>query len=528
MLRRYLIFALLPAMAALLLTACDPFGNAGLLSVSADAGMVTLHENESVRIPFSVDEPGFKFDLEKDVVLYLAESIMPYPHEFQISGVEQGDGAGDYIATISDLGISRIYSEKVMIGVRAKEGNFVFSEKFTCRGDLAGTHGVSIDTGLPTLYLDTEGSMPISSKTNFVVGSMIVRGTDGSVSPEPMECQVRGRGNTTWTWPKKPYLVKFEKKQSLFGMPAHKRWVLLANFMDRTMMRNIVAMKVSSMTRLDWTPRCQSVELVLNGRHMGNYLLIEQVRVDKDRVPAGDDGWLLESDFHYDNEVQWIDPHGQCVQRRDGIPFGVKYPDSDEITPAQKVAIKQYVSDVAVSVYGSNFRDSETGYAKYIDVDSFIDYWLVFEVMGNHELGNPGSVFYHKTATGKLIAGPCWDFDWGVLSFRYNPQAQYGLLNLNACWYSRLFQDPAFRAKAKARFEELLPQLQTIPSYIDAVERQLKASAELNFAMWNPAQDASQNGGQIINGDENLDFHAAVVRLKANYQTRLNVIKANL
>ena len=100
----------------------------------------------------------------------------------------------------------------------------------------------------------------------------------------PLSCSVRGRGNTTWTWPKKPYLVKLDSKASVFGLPAHKRWILLANFMDRTMMRNLVSMKVASLTSLAWTPSCRPVELVLNGSHMGNYLLIEQVRVDKNRV----------------------------------------------------------------------------------------------------------------------------------------------------------------------------------------------------------------------------------------------------
>jgi hypothetical protein len=298
--------------------------------------------------------------------------------------------------------------------------------------------------------------------------------------------------------------------------------------MDRTMMRNLVAMKVASMTSLAWTPRCRSVELVLNGEHQGNYVLIEQVRVDKNRVNVGDDGWLLESDFHFDNEVQWIDPHGRCVQMNNGIPFGIKNPDPEDITEAQIAEIKQFISETAATIYGPSFADPETGYASRIDVASFIDYWIVFEVMGNHELGNPGSVYYHRKPGGKLVAGPCWDFDWGVLSYSTSPQARNGLINRDACWYSRLFSDPSFRARMKARYEELLPQLQTIPDYIDTLEKQLGKSAELNFQLWNPAQDASQNGGRIINGDENLSYTDAVARLRAIYQERLTVIQNNL
>ncbi|MBR1539542.1 MAG: CotH kinase family protein, partial [Bacteroidales bacterium] len=271
-----------------------------------------------------------------------------------------------------------------------------------------------------------------------------------------------------------------------------------------------------------------------NGRPQGTYLLIEQVRVDENRVAVEEmssatdsslsltGGYLLELDFHYDNEVQWMDPHGRCVQLSGGIPFGVKYPDPDDITSAQRNYIRQFVSEAAAVLYGADFCNPATGYAKYLDVDSFIDYWIVFEVMGNHELGNPGSVYFHKDRGGKLVAGPCWDFDWGVLSYRVSPQARYALLNADAIWYARLFQDPDFRERLRRRYRELLPGLYTIPAFIDETEAQLAASAARNFRMWNPAQDG------MINGDENLSFHDAVVRLKTIYLERLNVVSAQL
>jgi spore coat protein CotH len=262
-----------------------------------------------------------------------------------------------------------------------------------------------VQTGLPVVFVNTEGGKAIQSKEEYVNATVQIVGTESLDGLDAVSCQIRGRGNTTWTWPKKPYLVKLDEKQHLFGMHKHKRWVLLANFMDRTLMRNLVSMKVSSMmSNLAWTPGCQPVELVLNGKHVGSYLLIEQVRVDNHRVNitemaktdnAGDTvtgGYLLELDFHYDNKYQWMDYHGSCNQFWNGIPFSVKYPDEDDLTTQQYAYIKKYVSDAATALYGDSFKDPVSGYAKYIDVDSFIDYWIVFEVMGNHELGNPGSV----------------------------------------------------------------------------------------------------------------------------------------
>ena len=137
-------------------------------------------------------------------------------------------------------------------------------------------------------------------------------------------------------------------------------------------------------------------------------------------------------------------------------------------------------------------------------------------------------VFLHKSADGKLTAGPIWDFDWGVLSYNASPQARNGLVNRDSFWYARLFDDPDFKAAVKSRWNELLPQLKTIPAFIDEMEKTLQTSAELNFKMWDPAEDASQNGGVIVNGDERMTYNAAVERLKKIYEERLEIISKNL
>ena len=514
-----------------------------LVSVTVETQRVRMSDSGTATVSFTVDEPQYVFDLTRDVVLYNADGINPAPEDFSLLKVTPGEGSGQYVATLADRGLhGGVYLTRVLLGIQGRDGVITFSAPFEVCGEHYGFHTPTLETGLPVLYLDTENKAPILSKEDYVTARLAVHDSEEDSWVEDLSCQVRGRGNTTWWWPKKPYLVKLDKKASVLGMPKHKRWVLLANFMDRTLMRNLVSMRVASFTSLDWTPRCRSVELVLNGKHQGNYLLIEQVRVDKDRVPVTEmtpedndgeavtGGYLLELDFHYDNEVQWIDPHGKssdAVPGR-GVPFGVKYPDPEDLTSAQLAYIKKYISDTATALYGSDFKDPEKGYARYIDVDSFVDYWIVFEVMGNHELGNPGSVYFHKDRGGKLVAGPCWDFDWGILSYNTSPHARTGLVNEHAIWYDRLFQDPAFRQKVKDRFQELLPKLETIPDFIRETELALEASAGLNFAMWNPAEDASMNGGQIINGDENQTFHQASVRLKGTFEERLNVIAKSL
>ena len=549
---RLKIFVPLSFVAALFVTAAcrseepEPEKTPRLVSVTVSETTFELPAEGSAELHFRVEEPDYAFNYSVDAPgcqIRLTGKDGKTPSEFRITRIVPGTEAGAYTAVLTDSGLGEEYSCEVRLLVENSNylsaTAYVPSEYFTVRSEGAGS-GPLVKTGLPTVYVDTQNGRAVTSKTQFVPASLWIKGTDTIEGFDAVDCEIRGRGNTTWEWPKKPYLLKLGEKKSIFGMPKHKRWILLANFMDRTLMRNLVSMKVASLTNLAWSPHCQPVELVLNGKHMGSYLLIEQVRVDKNRVnikemkpednegEAVTGGYLLELDFHFDNEVQWVDPHGSNKQWGGGIPFSVKSPDEDEITSQQLNYIKQYVFDTAEVLYGVDFRDPEKGYAAWIDVDSFVDYWIVFEVMGNHELGNPGSVYMHKDRGGKLVAGPCWDFDWGVLSYNTSPGAKTGLVNGKAIWYARLFEDPDFKAKVRDRFQELLPELEKIPDFMDECETLLTQSAKLNFAMWNPAEDASMNGGWIINGDENMTFHDAVARLKTIYKERLTVIPKNL
>ena len=533
---------LLCVCALLLMAGCSPRKeilptpeSAVLRSITVSANTLVLSEGESAELPFTVSDAACEFNYAVGTPACQVKLMLSggrEPQEFYLKDVFASHPQGTYVAVIADAGTGMQYDVQACIAIVLRDPDTGAESvvksaaiHFKAEFDRAGDAG---KTGLPVVFVDTEGGVGIHSKTEYVTAELSIRGNAQYEGLEPVPCSIRGRGNTTWTWPKKPYLIKLDSKASILGMPKHKRWVLLANFMDRTLMRNLVSMHVASMTSLAWTPRCVPVELVLNGKHQGSYLLIEQVRVDKNRVNISEEeGYLLELDFHYDNTFQWVDPRGHCGGMSGGIPFAVKSPDPDDLTAEQKTYIKNYIKEVSTVIYGNDFKDPEKGYAKYLDVDSFIDEWIVYEVMCNHELGNPGSVFFHKDKDGLLKAGPVWDFDWGVLSF-YTSNGANGLVNGKAIWYARLFQDPAFKQRVKARFQELLPQLETIPDYMDECESLLEKSAGLNFAMWNPADDRSQNGGNIINGDENMTFHDAIARLKSNYRKHLQVIQKSL
>lgn len=483
--------------------------------VTLAASAVELLAGGSAEIEFRVEgaEPG-------DVSLRLRDGGVP--QEFSLTGVRVGVSPGVFFASISDSGGSAAYSREVCVVAGGAASDYI------CVNCGSSGFPSAVDTGLPVVFVDTDAGRLPELKGMAVDAVVKIRGTEEYGDLSAHSCCLKGRGNTSWKWDKKPYRMEFRDRVPVLGMPGGRRWVLLAGFPDRTMMRNMVAMKVSSLTSLAWAPRCVPVELVLNGRHVGNYLLAEQVDVDPNRVDvAADGGYLLELDFHFDNEWQWMDPHG-LSRYSVGIPFAVRYPGPDDLSEEAFVSVRQYVTDAADTIYSDGFADPVSGYAKWIDVDSFVDYWLVYEVMGNPELSNPGSVFMHKEAGGKLVAGPCWDFDCCLRQLGTSVQEFAGILNRYGIWYLRLFRDPLFEQRVRERFMELLPALEAVPDYIDECGRRLAASAELNFAMWNPADDRWEYYGMLINGDENHCFADAVAQLRELFVRRLEMLKENL
>jgi hypothetical protein len=412
------------------------------------------------------------------------------------------------------------------VAVENNEAVIDFKHDATLTADIAGTtYEYSLHlgcfTGLPVLSIETPGGQGVWSKDVWVEGSTLwLDGMGRFDNIEGVEMAIRGRGNSTWGYEKKPYAIKFTEKQKVMGMPKHKRWVLLANYMDRTLIRNRVAFFLAKQTSLAWTPRTEFVELFLNGQHLGQYLLSEQVRVDNDRIAitemtpsdnSGDaitGGYLLELDFHFDNQWQWWSDHG--------TPFAVKFPDEEDLTSEQLNWIKSHIAEAESAIYGSNFANATNGYAKYIDAQSFIDYWLIYELCVNHELGNPGSVYLTKDRGGKLVAGPVWDFDWGTFSYNASPHAKGNLFITWAWWYNRLFEDPAFWDLARERWAVLKPKFMAVFDFIEQERAYIERSWSKNFSMWGISTD--------INGDERLSFDEAIDRLTEITRERIEAV----
>lgn len=369
-------------------------------------------------------------------------------------------------------------------------------------------------TGLPTVVINTPNGATIPPKTeDWLEGTYIkVINADGTVGYEGSEDNIRGRGNSTWGYPKKPYALKLDKKAEILGMPKHKRWVLLANWMDRTLLRNRVAFKLAQETCMEWTPRGEFVEVVLNGEHVGNYYLCEHIKVDENRVnivemeetdTEGDaitGGYLLELDVNYDEVNKFNSPLYK-------LPYMFKEPDEDVMQDAQYDYMWNYVSTLESSLY-EDVRFGAREYAEYIDIDTYIDWWIVHELTFNGEPNHPKSTYMHKDRNGKLKAGPVWDFDWGTFiptssNFRISESVYYG----------RLFQDPVFVQRVKERWQLLKPKFEEVPAFIAGEKEKLAKSDRLNIKMW-PISSRT-------NGDETLSYDDAVARMTSAYEARM-------
>lgn len=340
---------------------------------------------------------------------------------------------------------------------------------------------------IPVVRIVTDAGAGIYDKKNYVPGTITITDPErlySDVETFTGRMGIRGRGNSTWSFPKKPWKVKLDEKASIFGMAADKEWCLLANYSDRTLLRNVVAMHLSGICGFSWTPYMYSVEVYLNDEYQGVYTFCEHKKVSEARVDIDVDA----GDVYLEIEQQQDET--TCWWTGMGVPM--MFSDPEEPSAELLSEVKQWFADFESSLYSSSFADPEKGYAAYIDVDSFIDYYIVQELAKNTDGNLRKSSFITKKKGGKLEMYHLWDFDltFGNSGWLANPEGFYIKDYKPDCspgdnWYNRMFRDPAFAARVKARWNELLPQLNPIPDFIDRQALCLDKAQKRNFEVWN-------------------------------------------
>jgi hypothetical protein len=371
----------------------------------------------------------------------------------------------------------------------------VVSEKATKKYTLQ----VRCFTGLPIVYINTEGKKAIDSKDDYVKG--IIRVVSNNVNGIPdfeSTMKIKGRGNSTWQMPKKPYKIKFDSKVSLLGEPADKEWVLLANYADKTQLRNEIAFFMGELSCLDYTPRTNFVEVVINGVYNGTYQLGEQLKIGKNRVNVGDDGYLLEIDARATaDDITFI---------VDKIPYPINIKDPDmEVGSDAYNYVVDYLNQTAKALYADDFADPENGYQKYLDVNSFVDWYIINEITKNTDAVFFSSCYMNLSRDGKLKMGPLWDYDiaFGNVNYNTNDDPEGFYICTNVSWYRRLFADAAFVKLVQERFEYFYSNKEVIFNEINRNAEYLQYAAVENNNKWGVLYEYTWPNNEILGSYQN-------------------------
>ena len=342
-------------------------------------------------------------------------------------------------------------------------------------------------TGLPIIYVNTNG-VAIDSKEDYVEGVASIIGGENYPDLEEAEMKIKGRGNSTWwqggVWGKKPYQIKFDDKTEVLNIPKDKKWVLLAELSDKSLIRNKISREMGDISRFDYVPKAEYVELFINDQHAGTYLIGQKVEESKNRVNVGDKGYLIEIDQtnRIDEDDVYFTTDGWS--KFPSNLFNIKEP-SLELNSSEYNLIKNHIIDFEEALFGDNFTDADLGYRAFIDLDSFIDWYLINEICKNQDAATYSSIYFNYIPGEKIKMGPLWDFDLAYGNVDYsNATYPEGFHIKSNPWYKRMFEDPYFNSLVKDRFLYYETNLDMLLNKIDLIEKYLEKSQQKNFEIW--------------------------------------------
>lgn len=362
----------------------------------------------------------------------------------------------------------------------------------TCYDESELTYEVSIKELYPSVYIDYTADR--IHRTSYIDATMKIVDTAHKywyVDEYESKIQIKGRGNSTWNnFPKKPYHIKLAEKCGIFGMHKNRDFVLLANYSDKSLLRNQVGQKIAEAVGMSWVPESFNVDVYINGDYQGSYDFTEHKEVANHRVDidleAGD--CYLEIEAKKDNPV-WFDT------QRMRIP--IMFSEPEQPSPELLSEVKNWFNDFETVLVSSYYDDPEKGYEKYVDVESFAKNFIVQELTKNIDADLFKSLFLVKRKGGKLDFYHVWDFDLGIGNCNYlNAHAQvttgptgWYVMNhtqegINTGWYYYMFKGPKFKQVVKRIWQESYPDLMRIPEFIESQYLSIAGSAGRNFTKW--------------------------------------------
>ena len=379
---------------------------------------------------------------------------------------------------------------------------------------------------IPRIVIYTENKQKIKDRETEIPAKLQIWGKKEAES-EILDLTIRGRGNTSWEeMPKKSYKIEFEKKQSMLDMPKDKDWALIANYADKTLMRNYIAYRLSAALGVYYAPRCEFAELYLNDEYLGVYLLTETIKIAKNRVniPENDFSYIVEADRKYKGNEQVVFSD-ILVPSENKKAFRVHAPKN--ASRATLDTVQRHIQ--TFETFLKNVKENEDNHVDdWIDVDESIKYYWVEEIPKNPDAGIKEGFFtsvYFTWVNGKKIKmGPVWDFDLAFGNYSWQPVNEISGWHNRVYWYEYLFKDSLYRKKSYDFWKEQCSVIDEILNEIDLYKDKLKISAKNNFNRWD-----------VLNSDEHFwhvkaynSYDDAVDDLKSWIENRKEWINQNV
>ncbi len=484
-----------------------------LLSFSLKASANGLDKD----VKFALDQKTDTWSAQYLKWIKRADPEMMTP-EFETNGARVLVGSEEIVS--GEASVS--FSEDFTVVVEAENGNVKeYTVSLNCP---------QINTELPVLHVRPDEL--ITGKEYYVNTYVeLFDKTPGSSgegwwdSAEKGKIEMRGRGNSTWGLPKKPFRLKFPEKFSPIGLnhAKDKSWVIMSQDMDKSLIRNCIAFEYSRILynasdnyhhekALNFTPCMQLVNVyftgpyyycdtgqtkVLDGEYFGVYQMSDQMNCKKGRIAVdelvgadGSDpdkisgGYVIETDIHDGNHYS-----------SRGLKMTYKYPDDEDFAQAQYDYITNFINQAESILYGGNFKDPVNGWRKYFDEKTLADFIIIKELAQDMD-GYTSTYMYKRRGVDKLFFGPIWDCDKGWDNERrtngYDPKknlmidAGFGMPGISGTdWFERFWQDETFRAFVAQRWSDKKASLLTATDkLLDEIPAEAAKSIDANFTVW--------------------------------------------
>ncbi len=379
-------------------------------------------------------------------------------------------------------------------------------------------------SNLPIVVIDTHGGLIVDSpKIDAHMGIIshapgVPNGPHDAFNAFSNKIGIEIRGSSSQSFPQKSFSLEtrdaanVQHDTTLLGMPTENAWILYAPYDDKTCLRNVLSYHIANRSG-HYAARTRYFELIINGQYQGIYVLLEKIKRDAGRVnikkmdpvdTVGDKltgGYIIKIDKPTGSggNSGWDSRFRSSTNSV--IRFLYDTPKDVDIVPQQARYIQAYLDSVETALAAANFASPAAGYAKYLDVPSFLDYFLLNEVSRNVD-GLRLSTYLHKNRRsqgGKLRAGPAWDYNlaWWNANYCAGNQATGWAYNFNqVCpndpsqvpfWWARLLQDPAYTAALRCRWTYLRQHVlhrDTLNAFLDAQAQTLNAAQARHFVAW--------------------------------------------